>query len=187
MSDDTPAAGELDALKVFVYGMITVSVIGAGLVWWLGTKADELRATVDSAKSALPEMSKSKHEIEAMLGSYKRNKEDEARDQPLTWFQAVWKGAGISDNSIQLDAWKVPPDIGPDGSYKEEKIGIKFSNKNPLRRDQIGQFIHRVEQNSSRLRILSLRIRRYGKDETIANDEWTGECEIGYRYQYVRE
>ena len=186
MSDPTDS-GEIDALKVYVYGMFAVAAVGAGLVWWLNGKNDDLRATIRSAREALPELATSKREIQNMVKSYTKNKEDEARDQPLTWFQTRWKEVGIPDQGIQLDAWKVPPDIGPDGSYTEEKIGLKFSNKNPLRRDAIGQFLHRVELNSSRLRVLTLQVRRTGRDETISDDAWTGQCEIGYRYPRARE
>lgn len=187
MSDDAPSGGEIDALKVYVWGMVAVSVVAGGLVWWLRGRTDELTTTVKSARTALNDLARDKREIVAMLGAYRQNKEDEARNQPLTWFQSVWKGAGIPDNSIQLDAWKVPPDIGPDGSYKEEKIGVKFSNKNPLRRDLVGQFLHRVEHSSSRLRILTLQLRRAGRDDTLANDEWTGQCDVGYRYPNLRD
>lgn len=185
MTDETPAPGDVDALKWYVYGMAIVSVAGAGIVWWIQDQATQLRSDVDRAKAALPELALAKGEIQAMLSAYKRNREDEARDQPLTWFQQRWKEKGIPDPSIQLGQWKNPPETSSDGSYVEEKIDLKFSNKNPLRREQIAQFLHHVEHSSTRLRILTLNVRRNGRDEALANDEWTGSCEVGYRYPNV--
>lgn len=181
------APGEMDAVKVFVVGMAAVSAIGAGVVWWLHGEVETTEATVASARGALKEVAEGRYEVTQMLKAYRKNKEDEARDQPLTWFQSIWKSIGIPDNSIQPVAWKVPADIGPDGSYKEESISIKFSNKNPLTRAMVGQFLHRVEQSSSRLRVLSFSVRRSGRDETLAEDQWTGQCEIGYRYPFAKE
>jgi hypothetical protein len=188
VTDETPSgAGEVDALKWYVYGMAGVSLVGAVAVWYLREEADKLRREVDIAQTALPELAVGKGEIQAMLAAYKRNREDEARDQPLTWFQQRWKEKGIPDPSIQLDAWKNPPETSSDGTYVEEKISIKFSNKNPLRREQVAQFLHHVEHSSTRLRILTLQVRRNGRDEALANDEWTGSCEVGYRYPNLRE
>ena len=182
-----PGDGEIDALKWYVGGMIVASVLIAGGAWWFQKKATELRASVESAKRSLDEMAAGKHEILAMLAAYKRNKEDEARDEPLTWFQARWKEVGIPDLFIQPDAWKYPADISDDNKYVEEKISLKFSSKNPLKREQIGRFLHNVEHSSSRLRILSLRVVRAGKDEALAEDSWTGQCEVGYRYPNVKD
>lgn len=187
MSDDAPAPGEIDALKWYVWGMVAVSAVGGGYVWWLGKQTDELRARVEAAKKALPEIAEAKHEIGAMLGVYKKNKEDEARDSPLTWFQLCWKAHGIDNAQIQLDQWKDPPDVGPDGKYVEEKIGVTFSSRQPLRRDQIGRFIHEVEHRSTRLRVLTLQVRRSGRDDTLADDMWTGKCEVAYRYPKLNE
>jgi len=189
VTDDSPSndVGEIDALRWYVWGMVGVSVVAAGFIWWIQRQTETLRTTLNGATNALTEIADGKNEIAAMLAVYKRNKEDEARDQPLTWFQARWKTKGIEDNRVQLDAWKVPPDIGPDGSYVEEKIGLKFSSKNPMRRDQIGQLLHEIEFRSTRMRILTLQVRRAGREETLDKDEWTGQCEVGYRYPNVKD
>lgn len=189
MSDEAPGGGEgeIDALKWYVYGMVAVSVIAAGIVWWFQKQTDALTASVRAAETALADMAEGKHEILEMLKAYKKNKEDEARDQPLTWFQAAWLRKGIPPNCIQPDAWKVPPDISPDGKYVEEKISLKFSSKQPMKREQIAQFLHEVEFSSTRLRVLTLRVVRAGRDEAMEKDEWTGTCDIGYRYPYVKE
>ena len=188
MSDTSgPAPGEIDALKWYVWGMVAVSVVGGGYVWWIGKQTDALRVQIDVAKRTLPEVAASKHEIRAMLDVYKKNKEDEARESPLTWFQLCWKAHGIDNAQIQLDQWKDPPDVGPDGKYVEEKIGVTFSSRSALRRDQIGRFMHEIEHRSTRLRVLTLQVRRAGRDDTRANDEWTGKCEIAYRYPKLNE
>src|SRR5262245_36162480 len=151
MSDEPASGGggggEIDALRWYVWGMVAVSVVAGGFIWWFQKKSDVLKATLNTARSSLVELADGKHEIDQMLRVYKANKEDEARNQPLTWFQACWKKKGIDDKNVQLDAWKDPPDVGQDGSYYEEKIGLKFSSKNPLRRDQIGQLLHEIEHS----------------------------------------
>ncbi|MCE9635913.1 MAG: hypothetical protein K8T90_09425 [Planctomycetes bacterium] len=186
MSDDNATApGEIDALKWYVWGMVIVSAVGGGFLWWNGKRTDTMRAQVESARKALPDIAEGKHEIRAMLDVYKKNKEDEARESPLTWFQLCWKAHGIDNAQIQLDQWKDPPDVGPDGKYVEEKIGMKFSSRTPLRRDQIGRLIHEIEHRSTRLRVLTLQVRRSGRDDTLGNDEWTGQCEVAYRYPKV--
>jgi hypothetical protein len=189
MSEESASAhvGEIDALKWYVWGMVGVSVVASGFVWYYQKKTDELQRTVDVAKKSLGELAEGKHEISQMLGVYKKNREDQARDEPLTWFQSCWKAKGIEDKNVQLDAWKVPPDVGEDGTYYEEKIGLKFSSKNPLRREQIGQLLHEIESRSTRLRVLTLKVNRAGREETLAEDTWTGGCEIGYRYPKVKD
>lgn len=187
MSENSSVPGEMDALKVYVIGMVAVSVLGAGAVWWFRGQTEEVRATVTSARGALTELAESRREIQGMLQAYTKNKEDEARDQPLTWFQNVWTTLGIQTTSLGLDPWKVPADTAPDGTYKEEKMGIKFLNKAPLRREQISRLMHRIEHSSSRLRVLTLRVFRAGRDDTLGDDSWAGQCEIGYRYPFARE
>lgn len=189
MSDETSpgGGGEIDALKWYVWGMAGVSVVAAAFVWWYQRRTAEMEKTVETAKRSLLELAEGKHEIQQMLTVYKNNKEDQARDEPLTWFQSCWKSKGIEDRNVQLDAWKDPPDVGPDGTYYEEKIGLKFSSKNPLRRDQIGSLLHEIESRSTRLRILSLKINRAGREDTLADDTWTGGCEIGYRYAKTKD
>lgn len=179
--------GEVDALKLYVWVMVIASVAGAGVTWWLARKTAALQKSIEAADEALPELADAKNQIQQMLEAFKKNKEDEARDQPLTWFQARWTAVGIQGPSIQPDAWKVPPDISQDGTYFEEKIGLKFSNRNPLRREQIARFAHEIERSSTRLRILRLELRRNGREDTIANDEWNGGCDVGYRYPRAKD
>lgn len=179
---DAPTPGaEMDVLKIYVWGMLGVTVIFAGLAWWWDRQEGELRRAVESARARLPELAQEKREVQAMLKVYKTNKEDEARRQPFTWFTTIWKRKGIPEVSVQLGAWKNPPEPGPDGSYLEEKIGVKFQQKNPLTRAQIGQFLHEVERSSTRLRVLELSVKRNGRDETIEEDAWNGDAVIGYR------
>jgi len=184
--NESGGGGEIDALKWFIWGMLVVSVLGGGAIWWFQKQTTALRASIESTKGAMRELAASKGEIVAMVGAFKKNREDVARDQPLTWFSEIWKRKGIDNASMDPDKWKDPPEIAPDGSYVEEKYSIGFKRTNPLRREQIGQFLHDVEHSSSRLRILTLTVSRAGRDETIEQDEWTGKCEIGYRYPRVK-
>ena len=119
---DAPSRGaEMDVLKIYVWGMLGVTVVFAGLAWWWNSKEEDLRRTVETARTkTLPEVAEAKREIAAMLKVYTTNKEDEARLQPLTWFSTIWKSQGISETSIQPPAWKNPPEPGPDGTYVEE-------------------------------------------------------------------
>jgi len=172
----------MDVLRVYVWGMLGVTLVFGGLAWWWDGKESDLRRTVENARTkVLPELAQGKREIQQMLKVYKTNKEDVARLQPLTWFSTIYKSQGISDASIQILAWKDPPEPGPDGSYVEEKIGIKFLQKNPLTRAQIGRFLHAVERASTRLRVMELRVQRAGREETLAEDTWYGEAVVGYR------
>lgn len=189
MKDDSaPSRGaEMDVLRIYVWGMLAVTLVFGGLAWWWNGKEADLRKTVENAKAkVIPEAAQAKREIAGMLKVYTTNKEDEARRQPLTWFSTIWKAQGINETSIGLGAWKDPPEPGPDGSYVEEKIAIKFLQKAPLRREQIGKFLHAVERASTRLRVLELRVLRAGKDEAITDDAWYGEAVVGYRVPVVK-
>ena len=185
---DAPSRGaEMDVLRIYVWGMLGVTVVFAGLAWWWNAKEEDLGRTVENARTkVLPELAQGKREIDAMLKVYKANKEDVARLQPLTWFSTIWKSQGISEASIQILAWKDPPEPGQDGSYVEEKITIKVLQKSPLRREQIGRFLHAIERASTRLRILEMRVQRSGRDENLSADEWYGEAVVGYRVPSVK-
>lgn len=186
--EEAPAGvGEIDALKWYVHVMVIVSVLGAGGIWWLQKRTGEERASLVAARNSLEEVAVSRNEIHAMLAAFKKNKEDEARSDHLVWFQQRWKEKGIADAQISLGKWKMPPEISSDGKYVEEKIDLKFLGKNPLRREQIAQLLHGIESNSTRLRVLRMRVARVGREENLANDEWSGDCDIGYRYPHLGE
>jgi hypothetical protein len=185
---DAPSRGaEMDVLKVYVWGMLGVTVVFAGLAWWWDAKEADLRKTVVHARETrLPQIAQAKRDIQGMLKVFKANKEDEARLQPLTWFSTIWKSQGINEASIQILAWKDPPEPGHDGSYVEEKITIKFLQRSPLRREQIGKFLHAIERSSTRLRVIEMRVQRAGRDESMSADEWYGEAVVGYRVPSVK-
>lgn len=188
MKDDTaPSSGaEMDVLRVYVWGMLGVTLVFAGLAWWWDGRESDLRRTVENARADLPKLAQAKREIQQMLKVYKTNKEDEVRRSHLTWFTTVFKAQGITEDSVGILSWKDPPEPGPDGSYVEEKIGIKFHQKKPLSRAQIGRFLHAVERSSTRLRVIEMRVQRAGKEETLAEDAWYGEAVIGYRVPVVK-
>ena len=44
-----------------------------------------------------------------------------------------------------------------------------------------------AHMRSTRLRILTLNVKRTGRDESLSEDSWSGKCEVGYRYPKVSE
>lgn len=185
--DDASAspADDGDMLKVYVYGMLALAAVGGGLIWWGRGEIEAARRTVGNAKAKLPEMAQHQREIEAMLAVFERNKEDEAKTAPITWFTSIWQRKGVQKDQILPGEWKQAD--GPDGSCWEDRFTLKFSDKQPMTRAQIGNFLHEVERSSTRMRVLEMSIQRSGKKENIEQDIWQGNCMVGYRRPKLKE
>ncbi len=181
MKDDAPApADELDVLKVYVWVMLVMTVVLAVVVWIFWKKVDNLTYRVQQGRDYMEEMAEAKNEIKAMLNVYKDNREDEAREKPLTWFSAVWRRKGIRDQSIKPLSWRDPPLWNPKGKFYEEQITIQFVSKQPMKRKLIVDFCHEIERASTRLRIIELQLKRPKKDD-FEQDNWYGSVVVGYR------
>ncbi len=61
---------------------------------------DERAAIKQYEGNISQEFAESQAAIEGMLKTHKNNKEDVARDQPLTWFSTVWRRCGIDNASM---------------------------------------------------------------------------------------
>lgn len=186
MKDETarPQA-EIDVLKFYIWLMVVLTLALGGIFWKIWSDLDAVRANLKLGRSYASEKADGfggmQGEIQGMLGVYKNNKEDIARDSPLTWFSGIWRRAGIPDASMQSGAWKVPPDYNAKGKFAEERIEMAFLQRAPLPRKQIAQFCHAIESNSTRLRIIELEVRRTDKDN-FEKDEWSGKCIVGFRH-----
>ena len=175
--------------------MLAVTMIFGGVVWYVQKRSDELERAVNStrgnpenpASGLLPKLAQAKSDVQAMLGVYEKNKEDEARLSGITWFTTIYERKGIADASIQLGAWKVPPADGPDGNCWEERYDMKVSNKQPLKREEIGKFLFEIERSSTRMRTIELSIQRNGKEDQQEEDAWTGSILVGYRRPKMKE
>ena len=189
MSDEAAAPGdELDVLKVYVWVMLLMSVALAVVLWLMHERATNAKSRVEKGNKKLIEFAEAKQEIQAMINVYKTNKEDEARDTPLTWFSEIWrKRAGILDPSIKFGEWDESPRFDHKGNYYEENISIGFSARAPLPREKIAALCHEIERASTRLRVLELKISRAGKRDQLDGNEWHGKVMIGYRIPDVKE
>jgi hypothetical protein len=188
MSDETAAgAGEADVLKVYVYGMLAVTGIAIGLVWFVQKKTETYKRDVAAARKALPDLAKDKRSVDMMVNVFEKNQEDIAYNQPLTWFGNIRKQVGIDEASLDLGRWKTPPAEGPGGTSLEERYEIKFRSQVPLTREKIVRYLHQIEKSSTRLRTIELKISRAGKEDALEDDTWTGNAVIGYRRPKIKE
>lgn len=185
MRTDTAVPGdELDVVKVYIWVMAVMTVVLAGVVWFTSTQVDDTQKRVATAQKSLAPFAETKQEIQAMLNVYTANREDEARLQPLTWFSRVWQRKGISDQSIRPQAWQEK--FNARGNFDENSIELKFDNKTPLTRSQIGQLCHEIERESTRLRLIELKLRRAGRKDSFDEDAWSGSVVVGYRKARIR-
>jgi hypothetical protein len=185
VKNDTEAPGdELDLIKVYIWVMVAMTVVLAGVVWFTSSQVDETRKDIEFARKNLQTFAETKQEIGAMLNVYTANKEDEARLQPLTWFSRVWQRKGINDQSIRPQAWQEK--YNARGNFDENFIELKFDNKNPLTRKQIGELCHEIERASTRLRLIELKLRRAGRKDSFEDDSWSGSVVVGYRKARIR-
>ncbi len=185
MKIDTDAAGdELDLIKVYVWVMVAVTVVACGVVWYMNGRVEETRKRIEYARKSLVPFAEAKQEIVSMLNVYTANKEDEARLQPLTWFSRVWQRKGINDQSVRPGRWLEK--YNSKGNFDENFIELKFNNKSPLTREQIGGFCHEVERASTRLRLIELKLRRAGRKDSYEDDAWSGSVTVGYRKARIR-
>jgi type IV pilus assembly protein PilM len=180
--EEPAPAEDFDLIKVYVWVMLAFTVVMAGGLWWTYSSVEATNKRVAAARKSLPKFAEQKREILAMLDVYTTNKEDEARRQPSTWFSRVWQRKGIPNESVRLEAWEEK--FVTKGNYYEQWIDLKFQTKAPLTRAQIGKFCHEIERESTRLRILELKVKRAGKrKEEFNEDQWSGSVRVGYRQQ----
>ncbi len=184
-ADSQEAVGELDLIKVYIWVMVAMSVVLGGVVWYTDSQVAETRKHIAFARKNLEPFANSREEITRMLGVYTSNKEDEAREQPLTWFSRVWTRKGIERVSIRPGQWQEK--FNTKGGFEEDYIELKFDNRNPLTRRQIGEFCHEIERESARLRIIQLKLRRAGRKDSYEDDTWSGSVTVGYRKARIRE
>ena len=185
MKSETETGGdELDLIKVYIWVMLAMTIVLGAVVWYTNTQVDETRKRIEFARANLVPFAQSKQEITSMLNVYSANKEDEARLQPLTWFSRVWKQKGISDQSVRPGAWQEK--FNQKGNFDENFIELKFDNKNPLTREQIGKFCHEIERQSTRLRLIELDLKRAGRKDAFDEDAWSGSVTVGYRKARIR-
>ena len=154
------------------------------MVWFTNTQVEDTNKRIEFARNNLESFAETKQEVNAMLNVYTANKEDEARLQPLTWFSRVWQRKGITDQSIRPGAWQEK--YNARGNFDENFIELKFDNKNPLSRKQIGEFCHEIERASTRLRLIELKLRRAGRKDSFEEDTWSGSVTVGYRKARIR-
>lgn len=186
MTDDTRGSDEIDVLRWYIYAMVVMTAALAGLYFFMRSRAEDAMRRVERGHEQLVDHAAAKVEILSMMKVYTTNKEDEARDSPLSWFANLWRKRGIPDASMKPGKWDETPRRDPDG-YEEENISHGFQASNPLTREQIMAFCHEVERASTRLRCIELNISRAGKKDDMESDAWSGKVTIGYRIPILKE
>ena len=183
MKDETARPqSDMDVLKFYIWLMFVMTLMLAGIFWWLvWVKLDDAQTNLAQGKAFMADFAVKQAKIQAMLNVHRNNKEDIARDAPQTWFSSIWRRKGINDASMQPGPWKVPPSFNARGKFYEEQIDMGFNSRAPLPRQSIAEFCHEVEKSSTRLRVIELDIRRSNKDD-FDKDEWGGKATIGYRH-----
>ena len=186
MKSDTEAPGEeLDLIKVYIWVMVAMTIVLGVVVVYTNSQVEETRKRIAFARETCwTDFAETKQEINAMLNVYTANREDEARLQPLTWFSRVWQRKGISDQSVRPGAWQEK--YNAKGNYDENFIELRFDNKAPLTRKQIGELCHEIERQSTRLRLIELKLRRAGRKDSFDDDAWAGSVTVGYRKARIR-
>lgn len=173
---------EMDVLKFYVWLMVVMTLALLGFLWYQWDALERTRMNLRQGTTWKKDFEQQQAEIVAMLNVYKNNKEDIARDSPLTWFSALYRKRGIADASIAPGTWRVPPTYNAKGKFYEEQIDWGFNSKAPiLQRSSIVDFCYDIEKSSTRLRILELDVRRADKDN-FDKDEWAGKVTVGYRH-----
>ena len=175
---------EMDVLKFYIWLMLIMTLVLAGFLWKFWNDVEDTKASLalgqrlmSEGKDTFPKM---QTEIQGMLNVHKNNKEDDAREQPNTWFATVWRKRGINDASIIPGAWKSAA-YNAKGKFYEEQIEYGFNPKAPLPRQSIAEFCHEIEKSSTRMRVVELQVRRTDK-ENFDKDEWAGKVVVGYRH-----
>lgn len=173
---------DMDFLKFYIWLMLVMTLVLAGIFWWLvWMKLEDTEKNLAQGRAWTKDFAQMQSEIQGMLNVHQNNKEDIARDAPETWFSGIWRRKGINDASMRPGPWKVPPSFNAKGRYYEEQIDMNFDPKAPLSRKSIAEFCHEIEKSSTRLRVIELDLRRASKDD-FDKDEWGGKATIGYRH-----
>jgi len=183
-SEDARPTSEMDVLKLWIWAFGVLTVAGVGYLWYVSTRLDAARANYDAGVKMKPDFEKTQAEIEGMLNVYTHNKEDLARDQPMTWFSNVWNRVGINANNLITGTWRTPPRLDSRGKFYEEQWDVQVNPKAGLPRETIAKFCHEIEKSSTRLRILELSLDRADKDG-LEKDDWKGKIFVGYRHPKI--
>jgi hypothetical protein len=172
---------DMDVLKFYIWLMVVMTLALGGFFWHVWSKLDSTRSNLQQGVNSVKEFEIQQAEIQGMLNVYKNNKEDVARDSPMTWFSNIWNRCGINANSLTPTTWKAPPRFDAKGKFYEEQFDIAVNAKTPLTRELVAKFCHEIEKSSTRLRILELTVGRADKDG-LEKDDWQGKISIGYRH-----
>ncbi len=186
-SAEPPPVGQADVFKIYVWAMLLPIVILAGLYFWASDRAEAAEKSVKQGQRLLKKFAEAKSEVNSLLQVYSDNNEEDARYEPFTWFSEIWKRKGIDNASLNLGAWREQPLYVVKGGYYEEQIEIKVVSKKPLEREAIAKLCHEIERQSTRLRILELKLSRKLKKGEYDKNEWSGRIQIGYRWQKAKE
>lgn len=177
---DRPQA-EMDVLKFYIWLMLAMTLALLAFYWSVWNDAESVRKSLAQGLAWKKEFAQNQAEIQQMLGVYRGNKEEQAREAPETWFSTIWRSRGITDQQMVPGPWKLPARWDAKGKYEEEQIDMGFNSKSPMPRQSIVEFLHKVESSSTRLRVIELDVRRTDKDN-FDKDEWAGRATIGYRH-----
>jgi len=177
---DRPTS-EMDVLKFYIWLMVVMTLALGGFFWHVWSKLEATKANLQQGANLVKDFEQQQAEIQNMLHVYGTNKEDVARDSPMTWFSNIWNRCGINANNLQPGVWKVPPRFDAKSKFYEEQIDMTVNAKTPLSREVVAKFCHEIEKSSTRLRILELNINRADKDG-LEKDDWAGKISIGYRH-----
>ena len=183
-NDAARPTSEMDVLKFYIWLMVAMTLALAAFFWHVWGRLDTTKSNLQQGLRLKKDFEREQAEIQSMLSVYKNNKEDVARDAPMTWFSNVWNRCGINANSLQPGAWRVPPRFDAKNKFYEEQIDMTIPPKSPLPREMIAKFCHEIEKASARLRVLELDVKRADK-EGLEKDDWSGKISIGYRHARV--
>ncbi len=186
-AERTEVGDDMDLVKVYIWLMAALSVGLGGVLWYFSGQVDQTDKLVNTARKKMDAFSDQKEDVLAMLNVFTNNQEEQAREHPMTWFPRRWQRKGISDQSVRPGAWVEK--YYPRGNFDEHRIEFKFDNKKPLSRQHIGEFAHAIERDSTRLRIIEMKMRRASgaRNEEYKPEDWSGEIVVGYRKARIRE
>ena len=164
---------------VFIVSVLASAVLG----WFVYQRTQRLRQ-VERELARVEEVIKEIQEDAIFLDKLMKIADGEVlkgdQDDPETYIRSVAAADRVSVGQVNTTVSK----RSPERQIEDRIYTIKPANKNQrYHRSQIGNFLYKLESDSRRVKVTSLRITPFGKLKAgeIGNDEWVFETDITTR------
>jgi hypothetical protein len=167
--------------RAMILGSLLGSLVTGWLVWGKWQELDQLNRDVARAPVVVESIQMKSQVLDQLLSAMNREglKGDIVKDME-TYIRRIASDPKINIGQVELTPSKAQPDKG----IEDIKYKIRAKEKTQrARRGSIANFLYKLEQDSRRVKVTSIRIDPYEKLKPgeLGGDSWTFEADITSR------